>query len=376
MSNDPGLHILVVAQSARMLAQLGVSAGYIPLVIDCYGDQDTLAYAEDCQRIASMAEADFSPALDYFLGRYPVTDMVYGSGFERYPDSLRLAGIQMKIMGNQPDVFAGLHDKAAFFSLLSALQIPYPEVSFHPPEDETGWLVKPMVGHGGVGIKRYRKTEDVEQATYWQKYQAGVPHSVLFLADGKRCVVIGFNRQWTTAVNAENEFCFSGIINSAGLTDGQKQQISNWVSKLVAELSLRGLNSLDFIQASETSYVLEINPRLPASMQLYDADLFVWHIKACQGELLDYQPKQVGFTGYQIIYAKQDTQIPHGFAWPEGIADIPFADSIIGAGQPICSIIARGKEPDEVLKQLKLKQELITNHLDRFQTHGIQRQRQ
>jgi uncharacterized protein len=111
-------------------------------------------------------------------------------------------------------------------------------------------------------------------------------------------------------------------------------------------------------------------------MQLYDADLLVRHIKACQGELLDYEMLQDSFTAYQIVYAQQNTQIPDGFAWPEGVADIPNAGSIIATGQPICSMITHGKEPQQVLEQLQIKQSLITHSLNRFQTHGIQRQRQ
>lgn len=101
-------------------------------------------------------------------------------------------------------------------------------------------------------------------------------------------------------------------------------------------------------------------------MQLYDADLFVRHIKACQGKLLDYKPVQAGFTAYQIVYAQRDTLIPDGFEWPEGVMDIPNAGSIISTGQPICSMITHEKEPQQVLEQLKNKQELITYHTTGF----------
>jgi uncharacterized protein len=374
-TNSRFRHILVVGQSARMLSQLATSAGFMPLAIDCYGDRDMRTYAQAYQRIASMAEEDLMPALDYFLNQYPVTRMVYGSGFERHVDSLKRISSRLNVLGNHPDVFASLLDKPKLFRLLSPLQIPYPTVSFRRPDNETGWLVKPMDGHGGVGIKRYGRAETIEPSSYWQRYQEGVPHSVLFLADGKRSQIVGFNRQWTTALNEKDEFIFSGIINSTTLSKEEKAGVSTWVTRLVPELSLKGLNSLDFIQHKHASYALEINPRPPASMQLYDADLFVRHIKACQGELFDYQP-QAAISAYQVVFARQDTQIPDRFEWPEGVVDVPIANAIISTGQPICSMIVRGKEPDEVLRQLQIGQELIINQLDRLQTHGIQRQRQ
>lgn len=364
-------HLVIVANSARMLAQAAYQAGLKPLVIDLWGDQDTRSYAHETQQICSLAEENLLPAIDYFLRRYPVTCVVYGSGFERYSGSLNWLSDRLTLLGNQPDVFTKLHDKPAFFSLLEVLQIPYPRVTFVSPDHNEDWLLKPMQGQGGVGIRRYSSSKASESDVYWQKYQQGIPHSVLFLADGKHSQIVGFNLQWTTALNDADEFIFSGIINSTELSLEQQNQISVWLEKLVSELSLKGLNSLDFIQYGEISYVLEINPRPPASMQLYDTNLFVRHIKACQGELLDYETVQHGCNGYQVIYAAQDTQIPEGFAWLEGSQDIPSAGSIISPSQPICSIISHQNEPHAVLEQLQAKQTVIINQLNRFQSHGI-----
>ncbi|WP_411728489.1 ATP-grasp domain-containing protein [Methyloglobulus sp.] len=354
-----------------MLVQAAQQAGLKPLAIDLWADQDTQSYAEDIQLIPSLAEEHLLPAIDYFVSRYPVTCVVYGSGFERHPDSLMWMSDRLTLLGNQPEVFAGLQDKPAFFSLLKTLQIPYPEVSFHTPERDTGWLVKPVQGQGGVGVRRYRRDEITEPSVYWQKYQEGIPHSVLFLADGNRSQVIGFNRQWTVPLNGRDEFIFSGIINSTGLLLKQKIQLSAWLDELVPELSLKGLNSLDFIQFGQTSYVLEVNPRPPASMQLYGSDLFVRHIKACQGQLLDYGREQASFTGYQVVYTQQDTRIPNGFEWPQGVVDIPIVGGIISTGQPICSMITHAKDSEEVLEQSLKKQAFIITQLDRFQIHGI-----
>ncbi|MEQ1545438.1 ATP-grasp domain-containing protein [Methyloglobulus sp.] len=364
-------HLVIVANSARMLAQAAYQAGLKPLVIDLWGDQDTRSYAHETQQICSLAEENLLPAIDYFLRRYPVTCVVYGSGFERYSGSLNWLSDRLTLLGNQPDVFTKLHDKPAFFSLLEVLQIPYPRVTFVSPDHNEDWLLKPMQGQGGVGIRRYSSSKASESDVYWQKYQQGIPHSVLFLADGKHSQIVGFNRQWTTALNDADEFIFSGIINSTELSHEQKKQIRVWLDKLIPALSLKGLNSLDFIQHDQASYALEINPRPPASMQLYDADLLVRHIKACDGELLEYEMLQDGFTAYQIVYAQQNTQIPDGFAWPEGVVDIPNTDAIISTGQPICSMITHGKEPQQVLEQLQIKQSFITHSLNRFQTHGI-----
>jgi uncharacterized protein len=370
-TKEQSQYILVVAKSARMLAQAAHRAGFKPLAVDLFGDQDTRFYAEETQQIPSLAKEHLLPVIASFVKCYPVTYAVYGSGFEAHLDSLSSIDSQLTLLGNHPDVFAEVQNKPRFFALLEAFQIPFPEVSFRTQASDTEWLRKPMQGEGGIGIRKHRRGDLNQSSAYWQKFQAGEPHSVLFLADGKRSQIIGFNKQWTVSLSDVDEFLFSGVINSTHLSLKQKSKIKGWLDLLVPKLSLKGLNTLDFIQYGPAIYVLEINPRPSASMQLYASDLLSRHIKACEGKLIDCKADQIGFTAYEIIYAQKEIPIPWGFQWPDDVLDIPKAGSIIGAGQPICSIIARGKEPDEVLRQLAIKQELITNQTHRFQSHGI-----
>ena len=360
-------YILIIAGSGRMLAQAAKNAGLKPLVIDLFADLDTQCYAEAFRQIPSLAEKHLIPALNYFIEHYAVTHVIYGSGFEYYHESLRYLERRLLVLGNLPDTFVNLHDKPAFFSSLDKLNIPYPEVRFTPPINAGNWLVKPMQGQGGVGIKRYQPEDYNELAVYWQLYQAGTQHSVLFLANGQEIQVIGFNTQWTVSLDENQAFIFSGIINSCTLLNEQKERITNWLKKLVPLFALKGLNSMDFIQAGEKSFVLEINPRPSASMQLYDADLLNRHIKACQGDLTDYR-RHTGFTGYQIVYAKQDVLISEDFDWPPWCMDLPESGVICRTGQPICSIITHQKLAQSVMNELSIKQ---LNLIKGFYPHGI-----
>ncbi|MGZ5011828.1 MAG: ATP-grasp domain-containing protein, partial [Methylobacter sp.] len=98
--------ILIVASSGRMLAQAANNTGLKALVIDLFADLDAQGYAEDFRRIASLAERDLAPAVDYFIQRYAVTHVIYGSGFECFPESLRYLNSRLIVSGNHPDVFA------------------------------------------------------------------------------------------------------------------------------------------------------------------------------------------------------------------------------------------------------------------------------
>jgi predicted ATP-grasp superfamily ATP-dependent carboligase len=356
-------YILIIASSARMLTQAARASGLKPLVIDRFADQDTQAGAEAYRRVDSLFRADITAAVEYFIECYGVAHAVYGSGFEYCQGSLGYLEDRLKILGNRADAFTRIHHKKTFFSCLNELNIPCPDVSFTAPTPEEGWLIKPLQGSGGLGIRRWHAEDEPSEAVYWQRYVEGEPRSVLFLADGRNVQVIGFNRQWAVALDDGQAFVFSGIINDSQLPDEHKVLVTDWLKKLVPAFALKGLNSLDFIQAEGKNYVLEINARPPASMQLYDQDLLVRHVRASQGELIDYPAVQTGCAGYQIVYALSDLRIPKVFEWPSWCMDLPESGALIGAKQPICSIIAHAEKSQQVLEELSIKHQIIVNKL-------------
>ena len=350
--------VLIAANSARMAAQTACQIGLKPLVIDLYGDLDTRRYAHDYCQIPSLASAHLLPAVDFFCQHYAVSEGFYGSGFEHHPDSLVALSQRLALSGNTPDTFARVQNKAEFFAVLAELKLPHPEISFTPPETGSDWLSKPWQGLGGMGIRQYL-AGSADTGVYWQKFQAGQAGSVLFLADGNAAEALGFNTQWTIPLDAES-FIFSGITNHSPLTRRQETRVAGWLNALTLAFNLRGLNSLDFIRHDDELFILEINPRLSASMQLYAPDLLHCHRLA---KLRQRPAPKQGFMGYQIVYARADTPIPEGFAWPESAQDLPPPNTICRKNQPICSIIAQCASADGVYQQLSLDQNNLLNQL-------------
>lgn len=356
--------LLIIAQSARMLTYAAQRVGLNPIVIDVFADSDTETFALECCQIPQLSRYYLISALNFLTARHSISHVIYGSGFEEHPDSLCYLTEKLVVLGNAHKTFVALQEKRFFFSTLVALEIPYPDVSFMEPELADDWLIKPMFGHGGAGIKRFRKGSDVAKYYYWQKYLTGAQYSVLFLADGQHAQVVGFNTQWTLNSDENTEFIFSGIINSCDLSDEFKQNIIGWLEKLVPIYGLLGINSLDFIHVNGCNYILEVNPRPSASMQLYDADLLSSHIRACNGELTPNLPLQTRTAAYQVIYAEQDLTIPLQFYWPDCVVDIPKAGALIRKGQPICSIIVHEKNTQLVLVQLAIRQQQLIQNLE------------
>lgn len=360
----PLSEILIVANSGRMLAQASQALGLSVVVIDCFGDLDTHGYAKACFLVESLSLVHLTPMLEQATRDYTITKVIYGSGFESYPESLEWLAQRFTLLGNSPAVFNRMLDKQAFFTCLDQLAIPYPAVSFQPPDALMGnWLTKPMQGQGGVGIKYYQPLTEPIAGHYWQRYQTGNPHSVLFLAVKGAVQVIGFNTQWCCELG-QQAFVFEGIRTGSDLSQAQKALVIGWLQRLVMAFALQGLNSLDFICTDEGCYVMEINPRPSASMQLYSADWLGQFIQGCLGDMpLTTITTESVCRGYQVVFAVQPVLIPHGFAWPEWCVDRPKATTIIATTQPICSIIAHDPCWQQVMQLLQTRQQSLLYQL-------------
>lgn len=355
-------YLLIVGYSARMATQMARELGLKALAIDVFADLDTRRYALAYRQVASLASADLMPVVDTLIERYGVNNAIYGSGFEYHPESLRCLSLRLNVLGNNAELFIRLQDKAAFFASLDALNIPYPETTFSQPQTGDAWLVKPMQGQGGVGIRRGRQALP-GHACYWQQYRRGAAQSVLFFADGGHADIVGFNTQWT-----RDGFAFSGIVNASRLTNRQKIRVAGWVTALVETWGLVGLNSLDFIRNGTVMSVLEINPRLSASLQLYDATWLGRHIRGGGAQTAGSTVRRPRYTAYQIVYANKDTPIPDAVHWPVGVMDLPSAGAMCRKNHPICSIIAHAETPSQVFYALQSQQRLIFNQLTQVQT--------
>ncbi len=357
--------LLIISQSAQMLAQAAYNIDLKITVIDCFADRDTQGLAFKYYQVKSLALQDIQSLINIIKDQCKFC--IYGSGFEAYPESLAFLETQFQLLGNSSTVFKTLQNKPLFFQRLQQLNISFPSVFFtlknNTHRDKTAnYLIKPFNSLGGLEIVKENTRHNLHNTRhYYQEYIAGESLSVLFVANGNQAVIIGFNRQWTIA----KSFLFSGIINHAELAIIHQQTLYNWVSKLTLSYKLQGLCSLDFIFYKNKCYILEINPRPPASMQLYEKDLLKTHYLACLGQLEKViTPQYKIYTAYQIIYALKTIKISSQIKWPKYCCNLPQINAIIDKGQPICSIIINGTNPQSLLEDLQHKQHLLFTQIN------------
>jgi predicted ATP-grasp superfamily ATP-dependent carboligase len=356
-SKSPSL--LLIAQSARLLAQSAARAGMVAYAIDHFGDVDTCRYAAGCLALApGDGGFDESELLQAAGQLAPGVPLVYGSGLDTRPDLLEKLAKGRELLGNTPDTLRIAHTPGDFFCLLKDLKIPYPDTRFTPPDPLDGWLVKPGCGEGGKRVG-FAATKRPPPDAYYQRYICGNACSALFIANGHAVRVIGFNTQWTAAHDPAQPFLFGGAVNRAALDGTQRNKLVNTITKLVAALGLVGLNSVDFMLDGGEAKILELNPRPSATLALYDEDyalgLLAAHIAACRGELLDYSANGP-VRALRIVYAPRAITIGESLAWPEACADIPRAGSSINVGEPLCSVMVQAASQGEAEALLQTKE--------------------
>jgi len=348
-----------------MLAASARKAGFLPLVIDRFADQDTRQMSGACYAVKRLEASEIRPRIEFLRARYGRFDAVYGSGLEVYPDSLQHLQAHLTVWGNSFETFLRLLDKPDFFDVLEHLHIRYPEVCFERSPATVSGLFKPLAGEGGQGIVRASMDSGPDNGYYWQRLIRGQAMSVLFLANGSSAHIIGINRQWTLPEN----YLFSGVMNWTALPDSCRQELHGWVERLTLTFSLKGLNSLDFVWDGNRIWLLEINPRPSASLSLYDRyyarGLLAEHIRACQGHLALsplYRKRQV--SAYRIFYAPKRLRIPDAVQWPAWVMDRPDAGTVIQENEPVCSLFASAKGPEPVLRKLHIQEQILLTLLE------------
>lgn len=342
--------------------------------------------------MAAVCALDLSPYIGF----------VYGSGFESQPLLLAALSEKLPLIGNSPDVVAAVKHPATFFAALKRLGIRHPDVRHALPEQYShDYLIKSGGGCGGTHIRTASQPHPVLAETdYYQRKIDGHSISLLFLANPHGVEAIGFNEQWLSPA-AHAPYRYGGAVGNPVLAPGIRQQLIDAAQLLAREFSLIGLNSIDAIVATADAdttagtdsplYVLEINPRLSATVDLHTMDLpavdlpavdlysdavrnlFELHVQACrnphcQSERTWHQPARQ-CNAHAVVYTASALELAAPVPWPDWVTDIPACHEAlmtIPAGEPVCTVLASAADPDTAKKLVQGRVEAMQSLLQSF----------
>jgi len=188
----------------------------------------------------------------------------------------------------------------------------------------------------------------VRADAYFQRFEDGRSLSALFLADGRRASVVGFNEQWTASVRRDLPFLYGGAVGGVALPAVVESELRAKLDALVAATGLVGLNGLDFLLRGRRWLALEVNPRPTATVELYDPDypqgLFDWHLRACEGELPDRTARPRAVRAHAVVYAPAGGHVTAAFRFPRWCRDLPHPGTWVAPGEPVCTVHAAASD--------------------------------
>ena len=349
----------------------------MPLVLDLFGDADTLDLAAHHRRARGrfgngpVGGRSLVAQLDELagLGPAPVLGIVLGSGFEGAPDLIAAIAARHRLLGASPEAVAVLKDSHRFADLCRRLAVPHPAVTREAVADRDAWLLKRDGGSGGGHI-RQATAGRAPPGAYFQARVGGSAHALTVLADGRDLAVVGITAQWCDP-SPIRPFRYGGAVEQARdatplLAPAVVAAVTEAVRAIVAETGLRGLASADILVNGESWWLTEINPRPGATLDVLDrraVPLLAAHVSASLGEIVEPGEVPVDAAAAQICYATTHYAPVPSLDWPDHVRDRPRAGSSVARGAPLCTLVATGRDAEAARAILRARADRLVARL-------------
>jgi predicted ATP-grasp superfamily ATP-dependent carboligase len=331
-----------------MLAEMAVADGYEVTALDRFGDVDLRAVARGA--IASSNDGLVALAADVV----DADAVVYGGGLENRPDLVQRLADGRELLGTPSELLAAVRNPWAIGAAARAAGARAPETRSVADRPTLGagavWLRKPRLGGGGRGVRRWaggrlRPTEIL------QRRVGGMSCSAVAIGDGRRSVLLGLTEQLHRPPGVQ----WTGNLAPPRLPGSELAELGGQLSAVCAEVAarfgVRGAFGVDAIWDGRHAWVLELNPRPPAGLELFGPGSFAAHVRGARGLGLPpagSPPAAQCAKVKLVLFAKRDLRAPEPGWWPAGLVrDIPHAGEAIPRGAPVCTLVsATAGEPE------------------------------
>jgi predicted ATP-grasp superfamily ATP-dependent carboligase len=379
----------IIGASVRAATESALRAGFRVLGIDQFADRDCAAAVEN--------GADFAAChtwLDRQARRCPDLAWMYLGGWENSAELVDRLARKARLLGVSGACLRQLRDPEHLCRVLRAGGFDMPEMVHEPCElpvspPTARWLLKRAASAAGRGIEQWNAGTRFPEQYYLQREIFGESRSGAYLAEVDQCRLLGvFDALPPAPGTGARRFWYAGSIGPRPLSQREYDYwhaLGRWIWQSFA---LRGLFGVDVVVRESEILVLEVNPRLTASMELLDRSggnsVVAMHVGACleKSAALYSAPADnaseiarnaAPITGpvqrlvhaKAILYATRPTTITSSLsdAWlrrklsantgmQSPIADIPWPGSRIDPGTPIVTVFGSGESMQDARTEL------------------------
>ncbi len=364
--------IAVVGASVRAAAFSLLRAGCNVVAADLFADADL-------QRECPAARiADYPVGLADWLANTECDGWLYTGAFENHADLIDRMAAMRPLLGNRGDSLRQARDPLELQEIMRTARLNFPETKpcDGSPPGAGEWLHKTGQGGNGSGV-----TQSVQAPAsgYWQKRITGIPGSAQFFGShlcGMTRQIVG--ESWTGA----GPFQYAGTLAPWELPSTVANELGRAGELLANQHGLVGLFGVDFIFDGDRAWIIEVNPRVTAAVEVVErtsgVNLLAQHLAEFEIVVKEAQPPAVPAAGKTILYAKHPLAVSRslsdqllnaaGTLDSPQFADIPHAGTKISLGEPILTVLAEGTEINEV--EAKLRERVATLELELYRDGG------
>ncbi|MFM7166121.1 MAG: ATP-grasp domain-containing protein [Planctomycetaceae bacterium] len=362
--------VLLAGASVRSLAESAVAAGLQPICTDFFGDRDLLDLLKCCGG-QFLGRLDSFADLPGLLQAVPLAiPLCWAGGLENSPkvlDELHASG--RLVSGGSPAAVSAVRQWRNLSRWVAGTGVMFPEtVSAGFERSDGAWLLKPERSAGGAAVFRCSGSgnflSSVEAGGMLrQRYVAGMPISMMFLMRAGRAWLLGTSLQfcgWPSLGAGQREFLWCGNGGPVTLPKELQAMATAAACAIASGAGLCGVCGLDFVLSGGELWLLEVNPRIPASHWIYDCGCRGLSLRLHLGLDLPEPalPRRRGFRMQMVVWYPEHSEaaraMPVPDDLPEGIrlADQPEAMEVM-PGAPAFSLLIESCSPEGALQVLR-----------------------
>ncbi len=367
--------LIIVGASARAAAFSALRAGLRPWCADLFADVDLRQHCP----VERVPVERYPEGLPHALESMPPGPWMYTGALENQRKIVRRLCALRPLWGNRARVLKPVRSPFAVKAVCNHFEVPAPAVcrASKQPWLNVPWLLKPLAGAGGRGIRHWRHGDDRPSDTggwFFQEFVDGTECAAVFLGDGRRARLLGVTRQlvgagWLHAA----PFHYSGSIGPMPLPPDAENGFSWLGQALVEGFSLRGLFGVDCVLKKGVPWPVEINPRYTASVEVLEyatgLTALALHQRVFEAAVNQppvQQPRPPnGVVGKAVVFAPTACRFHADGPWRDALrlatpvtqlpafADIPAPGEVIAAGWPALTCFARAETEEACLQALQ-----------------------
>jgi predicted ATP-grasp superfamily ATP-dependent carboligase len=354
--------VAIVGASGRAAAASARRAGLEPAVVDLFADRDTQRLGETVR----CPLADFPHVIPDLVRFLPPGPVAYTGGLENHPAVIDRLAADRGLFGNGGTAVVAVRDPVRLRESLQVNGLRFPR-HFDEPSAVIECLIKHRTSSGGLGVARPPcvppEWYDVPTDTYLEEFIPGRVMSAQF----RDAIFFGATEQlagepWLHAP----EFHYAGNIGPVAIDT----ELVCAFADAARRLSLRGPWGIDYILNDGGAFVLEVNPRYTAAMEVLELSRemslsFSRESEASADAALASDSRLNGrVVGKAVYYAPFSFRFPPSGPWDTdletpwnpwripGFADIPHPGEPFQPGRPVLTIFAADSTPVAVRAKL------------------------